>query len=122
MEYDFTATKERIRESHLPLRYKKKLCSDLHRIGQLKPEGLQCVILFGSCARNQIRVGSDLDLLVITKEVLERDVRGELSSDLEEEKDGISTDVVFYTAQEFRDSECLLVKQIRKEGLLLWEV
>lgn len=112
---------EKIRNSYLPSRFREKLCYDLEQIFQRKPEGLQAVVLFGSCARNQMTVASDLDLLILTEKPLGQDVRGELSSDLAEQKKGVATDLVFYTVAEFESSDCRLVQEIRRDGLILWE-
>lgn len=118
---DFSKCMENIKNSYLPLHYQEKLCYDLERIGESGIDGVFRIVLFGSCARNQIRVGSDIDLLVVTEKMADREIRGELASDLAEEKQGVATDVIFYTREDFERSECLLVREIKKDGLILWE-
>ena len=114
-------TIEKVRHTSLPDRYKEKICYDLQQISDSEIKDLQAIVLFGSCARGTMRVGSDVDLLLLTRKTVPREIRGEISSDLAEEKQGIATDVVFYTAEEFAHSDCRLVQEIRKDGIVLWE-
>ena len=60
-------------------------------------------------------------MLLITSRQVPQAVRGELSSDLAEEKEGVSTDLVFYTQEEFQNSTTLFTRQIKKDGITLWE-
>lgn len=110
-----------IRQSRLPKRYKEKLLFDLETIFQISIPGISRIVLFGSCARNELRAGSDLDLLILTLRPVPRELRGELCGILAEEKNGIATDLVFYTEEEFGRSDCRLVREIRKDGRILWE-
>ena len=114
---------KRVQASFLPSRYRGKLCRDLEVLfrSRLYLSGLSRIVLFGSCARNEMRAGSDLDLLVLTEEAVPQELKGELCGELEEAQDGISTDLVFYTEDQFRASDCRLVQNIRKDGLILWE-
>ena len=102
-------------------RYKEKLLFDLETIFQISVPGISRIVLFGSCARNELRAGSDLDLLILTLRPVPRELRGELCGILAEEKNGIATDLVFYTEEEFGRSDCRLVQEIRKDGRILWE-
>ena len=110
-----------IRQSRLPKRYKEKLLFDLETIFQISIPGISRIVLFGSCARNELRAGSDLDLLILTLRPVPRELRGELCGILSEEKSGVATDLVFYTEEEFGRSDCRLVREIRKDGRILWE-
>ena len=110
-----------IGQSRLPKRYKEKLLFDLETIFQISVPGISRIVLFGSCARNELRAGSDLDLLILTLRPVPRELRGELCGILAEEKNGIATDLVFYTEEEFGRSDCRLVQEIRKDGRILWE-
>ncbi|MDO4557204.1 MAG: nucleotidyltransferase domain-containing protein [Lachnospiraceae bacterium] len=75
------------------------------------------VILFGSYARAEYKVGSDLDILIMTDCEVPRDLRGDVSSLFET----MGADVVFYTEDCFSNSDCMFVNQIRKDGVLLWK-
>ena len=110
-----------IGQSRLPKRYKEKLLFDLETIFQISVPGISRIVLFGSCARNELRAGSDLDLLILTLRPVPRELRGELCGILSEEKSGVATDLVFYTEEEFGRSDCRLVQEIRKDGRILWE-
>lgn len=116
-----TACLAAINQSRLPKRYKEKLIFDLETIFQISVPGISRIVLFGSCARNELRAGSDLDLLILTLRPVPRELRGELCGILAEEKNGIATDLVFYTEEEFGRSDCRLVQEIRKDGRILWE-
>ncbi len=72
-------------ELELPERFEKKLKRD--RAYLLGYEGIKIkkLILFGSCARGECKVTSDLDLLLVTEESVPRHIRGDIASQLEEE-------------------------------------
>ena len=111
-----------IKTSYLPPIYKEKLLLDVKYIFQCSIPGLSRIVLFGSGARNELKVGSDLDLLILTDSPVPRTLRGELASKLAEKKNGVATDIVFYTEAEFDASDCLLAREIRKDGRIIWEV
>ncbi len=115
-------TLQKIKASFLPTSYQMKLCYDIQQIASMQIPDVVAIILFGSCARNEMKEGSDLDILVITTETVERNIRAELSSDLEEQRDGVSSDILFYTEIEFEKSISLLTREIKKDGIILWEV
>ncbi|MEG1742485.1 MAG: nucleotidyltransferase domain-containing protein [Acetivibrio sp.] len=75
------------------------------------------IILFGSYARGEEKAGSDMDLLVITKREVDRILKGKLCSRFEEK----NMDLVFYTRDTFQTSQCLLVQQVKQEGIVLWK-
>lgn len=75
------------------------------------------IVLFGSYARRDNKLTSDLDILLLTKEEIGRYRR----SDLVSYADLHDTDLIIYTLDKFRESECLLANRIRKEGLVLWK-
>lgn len=77
---------------------------------------LEYIILFGSVARMEQTIQSDIDLMAITAGVPDRLLRGDLCSEFEEEK----IDLVFYDKEVFSKSSCLLVSQVKKEGIVLW--
>lgn len=88
------------------------------KITLLKEEldSLHYIILFGSYARGDEKATSDLDLLVLTEQEISREIRGGLCSEFEEE----NMDLIFYTMKQFEDSDCLLVSEVRKEGIVIW--
>ena len=78
---------------------------------------LEYIILFGSYARTEQTIKSDIDLMAITSCIPDRLLRGDLCSEFDEE----NIDLVFYDIETFRNSECLLVSQVKKEGIVLWK-
>ena len=70
--------------------------SDLDYLVKADIPGLKGVYLFGSCARGNIRNGSDIDLLIFTEQKLEdRALAADIRWTLDDEISGISTDVVY---------------------------
>lgn len=98
-----------------PLSVKKRLAYFVEELQMI--HHLTMIVLFGSYARMEQTVKSDLDILAITEGEVPREIRGKLCS-LFEENDA---DLIFYTAEQFGESDCRLVREIRKEGILLWK-
>ncbi len=94
---------------------KERISILVDRLSQF-PE-IHRIVLFGSYARMEQKLGSDLDILALTTGELPRELRGGLHSEFEEQ----SADLVFYSEEQFAASECTLVKNIRRDGVLLWE-
>lgn len=82
-----------------------------------KSDNITKIVLFGSYARAEYKVTSDLDILLITEIVEDRFVKGDISSFFDEN----SADAVFFSEDQFRDSDCLLSRKIREDGILLWK-
>lgn len=94
---------------------KNRLVRYLEKLQNVK--SLSMVVLFGSYARMEQRAGSDLDILAITETEVPREVRGQLCSWFEENE----ADLIFYTRKQFEESDCRLVREVRKDGILLWK-
>lgn len=80
-------------------------------------DDLEYIILFGSYARGEEITTSDMDIMVITQKENDRLIRGELCSQFNEN----NMDLVFYTVNQFINSECLLIQQVKQEGIVLWK-
>jgi predicted nucleotidyltransferase len=89
------------------------------RIQQLleKLNTIEYIILFGSYARGEERATSDMDLMVITENEVDRVLRGGLCSKFDE----MHMDLIFYTLEKFKSSDCLLVNQVKQEGIVIWK-
>lgn len=80
----------------LPERFVQKINSDVDYLLNAEIPGLRGVYLFGSCARGEVRSSSDVDLLIVTdKKIEDRMLASNIRWTLEEEKDGIRTDIVY---------------------------
>lgn len=112
--------KKNISELQLPQRFEGKLLKDLEYLRAYDNLEIEEIILFGSCARGTYKITSDIDILLITKESISRQVRGDIASELDEERDGVRTDVVFYSRAIFEESNTLLTKQIKQDGIILY--
>ncbi len=101
-----------IQELQLPARFEQKIISDITYLFSCDIPNLESIILFGSCARNELRVTSDVDLLIITTEPLDRQIRGEIASILEEALDGVHTDGIFYSREQYNTSTRLFTQPV----------
>lgn len=104
--------------SHLP--FDDKIIRKLNTFVSVilsEVENCQKIVLFGSYARADYNATSDLDIMVLTKTEVPRELRGELCSFFDEN----NADLIFYTTDAFENSQVLLVQRIREEGILLWQ-
>ena len=95
-----------------------EILSDL--VEQLKQLGAKKIILFGSLSRGQVRIGSDIDLLVFFDDQDHFKTRmRRLYSVLESDAD---FDLLAYNREEFeRIKHRSLFRHILKEGKVLYE-
>lgn len=73
------------------------------------------IILFGSYASATYNSRSDLDILILCENNLDRVSKGDLLYTAEENR----IDLVFYTFDQFFTSQCRLVKEIKNNNVLL---
>lgn len=106
--------------SYLPTRFVNKIVQDCECIFSYPIDDLMYIVLFGSCAKGTLDINSDVDLLVITKAPIDRTIKSDLDHILDEEIDGVSTDIVFYDLDTYLQSNCLLINEIKKHGKILW--
>lgn len=113
-------TEEFIRK--IPERFLQKLRKDLTYIEASHIPNLEKIILFGSVASGRIKINSDIDLLIVTKElVTDRMLKAHIRDELSEKENGVTSDVVFYIQDSYENSMDLFTKQIRDNGIILWE-
>ena len=111
---------EKLRD--ISARYGSGIVKAVNTILSYDIEGLRSIVLFGSCARLNIHVGSDIDLLVVTKDhILDRILKSNIRNDIEELPNGLAADVVFSTVDICRNSDLRLYKDIRTQGIILWK-
>ena len=107
---------------HLPKRFFDKIESDLDYLIKADIPGLKGVYLFGSCARGNIRNGSDIDLLIFTEQKLEdRALAADIRWTLDDEISGIATDVV-YTNEESIKENTIFKRILNRDKKLILEV
>lgn len=109
-----------LRSSYLPDRFVNKIIKDCQLIFSQKIEDLMYIVLFGSCARGNLDINSDVDLLVITKNKIDKNIKMDLHHELDEAIEGVSTDIVFYDINTYRQSDCLFIREVKKCGKILW--
>lgn len=108
-------------QSNMPKKFLLKIMSDCDYILNKNIDGLKIIILFGSCARLEMNIESDVDLLIVTDECIDPYLKSDLTSELDEPIMGVSTDVKCYTLTQLKQSKSLFVDNIRKDGILLWK-
>jgi predicted nucleotidyltransferase len=108
--------------NQIPERFLQKMKSDLTYIETCKIPTLNKIILFGSVATGKIKKNSDIDLLIVTDVLItDRMIKAGIRDELSESIDGVTTDVVFYVVDSYKNSTDLFTKQIREHGIILWE-
>ena len=108
--------------SELPKRYKSAIVKAANIIVERNISGLLQIVLFGSCARLHLHVGSDVDLLIVTEEVInDRRLLSYIRADLEFLPDDMKGDIVFSSKDNFEASEEKLYMDIRRDGITLWD-
>ena len=105
----------------LPQRYKSAIVEAVNLIIDRDIPDLAHIVLFGSCARLHLHVGSDIDLLIVTKKDLEdRLLISCVRSDLEFLPDEMKGDIVFTSMEKFKTNTEKLHRDIRRDGIILW--
>lgn len=108
--------------SELPKKYKAAIVEAVNLIIKRDIPDLVHVVLFGSCARLHLHVGSDVDLLIVTNEAInDRRLISYVRADLEFLPDDMKGDIVFTTIDTFEKSTEKLHSDIRRDKIILWD-
>lgn len=106
----------------LPKRFANKIEQDISYILSSNVPGLKGIYLFGSCARGDMRNGSDVDLLILTEHKLEdRAMAADIRWTLDEPLNGIKTDVTFMNISSVNE-QTLFNKAVNLDKKILLEV
>ena len=106
----------------LPVRFQKKLESDLNYLIKAEIPGMKKIYLFGSCSRGEVRSSSDIDLLIVTKtRLMDRSLMADIRWTLDEDLDGVKTDVVFACEEGCLSSQ-VFQREVEKDKKLILEV
>lgn len=107
---------------NLPVRFQNKITHDLEYLIKAGIPGLKKVYLFGSCARGEVRSTSDVDLLILTeKRITDRTLSAMIRWTLDEDIEGIRTDVA-YTYENAEFGSQTFQREISRDKKLLLEV
>lgn len=88
----------------LPDRFVDKINADIDYILKADIPGLKSIYLFGSCARGDLRSTSDIDLLILTEKKLDnRMLASDIRWTLDEEINGVRTDIVYMNVDSFQE-------------------
>lgn len=106
----------------LPERYKSTIVESVNLIIKRNVPGLLQIILFGSCARLHLHVGSDIDILIATdKAIKDRRLVSFIRADLEFLPEDMQGDIVFTTKDNLDTNTEKLYSDIRRDGIILWD-
>lgn len=106
----------------LPGRFARKIEHDLHYILQKQIPGLRRIYLFGSAARGEVRSTSDIDLLIVTeKRMTDRKLAAEIRWTLDEDIDGVRTDLV-YMNEQTKQEPSAFNRELERDKKLILEV
>lgn len=106
---------------NLPNRFLNKLKKDMDYILKSDITTLELIVLFGSCVNGKLKITSDIDLLIITREKPDQLLRGDIASALAEPINSVATDAIFYTIDEIKTGKSLFLKQVMEEGIVIWK-
>gem|GEM_PF-1785510 len=117
---------ERIDKRHkvgkLPERFRTKLQKDVHYLLGKEIPGLFQICLFGSVARGDYKWDSDLDIAIVTEEPLtDHYLRGEIIDVLDDDIDGVSTDVVFRVRNRNQSLSRTFDVLFERDKVVLWQ-
>lgn len=108
--------------SELPDKYKSAIVEAVNLIIKRNIPELRKIVLFGSCARLHLHVGSDIDLLIVTDKALnDRRLVSYIRADLEFLPDDMKGDMVFTSKKNFKHNVEKLYRDIRRDGIILWK-
>ncbi|MDO5145633.1 MAG: nucleotidyltransferase domain-containing protein [Eubacteriales bacterium] len=98
-----------------------KKCIDVIReeSGKRKID-IEKIILFGSCARSESRYESDIDLLLLVKDIPNHKEIRKLKMKLCEEV-ALDVDLKISTKDKFKSQSDLFTTNIKRDGVTLWK-
>lgn len=106
----------------LPAVYKESIKEAVEIILSYNMEDLCSIVLFGSCSRLDVHVGSDIDIAVLTKtQIKDRHISGGIRSDLDNLYTGISGDAVLFYEESYESDYNRLARNIKSDGIVLWK-
>ncbi len=113
-------TRKSLESLELNVIYKSIIKETVTNALNLNLNYLTKIILFGSCARNEIKLGSDIDLMYITNKKL-NDVKERTLLYGTDPLDKIDVDIVIYTEEELARKENKFTDFIHRDGIIIWE-
>ena len=92
------------------------------RSQQEYPDSLESMVLFGSFARGDAKVGSDLDIALVTKDGFSRDDKIAVQSLLDDFNDKLEVSLFCTKREKVETTQDKLNANywIRKEGVVIW--
>ena len=118
-------TRKNIDELNIPEKYKLVANKTSESALSLNLDYLNKINLFGSCAREQVRYGSDVDLMYITDYDLQNSKERSLlynTNFIDENNCRLpEVDIVLYTEQILRSGSMPFTKSVNQEGIIVWE-
>jgi predicted nucleotidyltransferase len=105
----------------LPAKFKKATIENVNYILSNYYDSIDVIVLFGSCGRGNPKLNSDIDILILSYNEICRQTKTDIRAELCETGERVSSDVIFYTFENFKSSTKRLVDEIKKDGVVLWK-
>ena len=106
----------------IPIKIKPVLDSIQNELNSIFGQNLKQLILFGSYARATDELGSDIDILMVLREIENqagiREQYRDIISDMSLEHDTVIS-IIIISEEEFENRKSPLILNIRKEGIKL---
>ncbi len=105
----------------LPSLFKDKLIEILNTCNTFSGfDAITKIILFGSAARGQLKCGSDLDICIVW-DTNDDELVGKLRSQLQDDIPPVKVDVFCCKESTYLEQSKLIIKMIKRDGILLYE-
>ena len=101
--------------------YQDSIISNLKNFGK-KDKNLYQIIIYGSYARDEHRPDSDIDVLIITKNIPESEKYFSKFRSDTYIKTSIMISFFYLTPDQYTNGKEPLINQIKKEGKIIWSV
>lgn len=110
------------RKGTVPAYHWNLLAEVVKDLRRLLSDELSQIILFGSVARGEAIPSSDIDLLIVLREVSGEDIQGRVRSELEEKWDGNFSLIIrsLGELEEMRKEGTVLFEEMQRDGIVLY--
>jgi predicted nucleotidyltransferase len=106
---------------NLPAKFKETIIKNVNFILSNYYDSVDMIVLFGSCARGNPKLNSDIDILILSRNEIDRQDKIDIRAELCETVDRVSSDIIFYTFETFKNSTKRIVDELKKDGAVLWK-
>ncbi len=109
------------RKESVPVHHWNRLAEVVRRLKKILKDKLSQVLLFGSLARGDVGPRSDIDLLIVSSEELEEDVRRDVRSELRGKWD-VNFSLILRSLEQvesMKEEKTALYEEIQRDGVVI---